>query len=477
MKTKFLLLVIVSILTDNLNAQITFEKHYGSAISDIGNFARQTSDGGFIMCGNFTDPSDYTSKAALLKTNAYGDSTWIKFYLPTGMINSSANCVQQTPDGGFVFCGSFQVNYYPGNDDIYIVKTDANGDTTWSKRYGNGMNINANANFIKPTADGGYIIAAIKQVDQSGGLQSYLIKTDPSGDTTWTLTTSSNINENCSSVQENPDGSFIVSGDASNAIYLRKVSSTGTLLWTQLFGATQLANNYRADAKRTSDKGYILCSTLLTGTGWGKIYLLKTDSLGNEIWSKKFGDENIDNWAYSVEQTADSGYIIAGKVPDINYNNQMFILKTSSTGDSLWGKSFGTGASGASVEELNGGGFVLAGSTAGPSYGGMDFYLVRTDNDGNIIPTSSNNILSDGINNSLSVYPNPFKTSTTILLPSEIKNSNLTIYNIFGQKVKTINVSGCKINIDRDDLPGGIYFIRFTKGNKTISIDKLIITD
>jgi hypothetical protein len=80
--------------------------------------------------------------------------------------------------------------------------------------------------------------------------------------------------------------------------------------------------------------------------------------------------------------------------------------------------------------------------------------------------------------NGILVYPNPFNSSSTIQLNKPVNNAELNIYNMYGQKIKTTNnISGDKIKIDRDNLPGGIYFIRLTQDNKVIATDKLIIID
>lgn len=76
------------------------------------------------------------------------------------------------------------------------------------------------------------------------------------------------------------------------------------------------------------------------------------------------------------------------------------------------------------------------------------------------------------------VYPKPFNSFATIQFNSVINNAELNIYNLHGQKVKTINhISGDRIKIYREDLQSGIYFIHLTQDNKTITTDKLIITN
>jgi hypothetical protein len=80
--------------------------------------------------------------------------------------------------------------------------------------------------------------------------------------------------------------------------------------------------------------------------------------------------------------------------------------------------------------------------------------------------------------NGFSVFPNPFVSSTTIQTFVNLKNATLTVCNSYGQTVKQVNnISGQIVSLSRANLPGGLYFIRLTEGNKIIAAEKLIITD
>ena len=80
--------------------------------------------------------------------------------------------------------------------------------------------------------------------------------------------------------------------------------------------------------------------------------------------------------------------------------------------------------------------------------------------------------------NGISVYPNPF-SSTTILQTNKIlKGATLNVYNLYGQQVNQIkNISGQTITLYRDNLPRGLYFICLTEDDKVITTNKLMITD
>ena len=91
---------------------------------------------------------------------------------------------------------------------------------------------------------------------------------------------------------------------------------------------------------------------------------------------------------------------------------------------------------------------------------------------------TTTNINENNDNNIISVYPNPFSTSTNITTTTSLKNANLVIYDIFGQIIRCKkNISGHQITIERDNLSSGLYFVQLTEDNKIIATEKLVITD
>ncbi len=108
----------------------------------------------------------------------------------------------------------------------------------------------------------------------------------------------------------------------------------------------------------------------------------------------------------------------------------------------------------------------------------QSFHQNFTDLSGTLTPCIVTNINENTEQLSISIYPNPFSTSTTLQTNYNLKGATLTIYNTLGQTVKQIeNVSEQTILLNRENLISGIYFIRLTQGNKVIVSDKLIIRD
>ncbi|MHC4540800.1 MAG: hypothetical protein ACYS74_13625, partial [Planctomycetota bacterium] len=147
--------------------------------------------------------------------------------------------VQQTTDGDYIVAG-YTYSFGTGSSDVYLIKTDPSGDTLWTRTYG-GSDIDYGYSVLQ-TTDGDYIVAGETQSFGAGPGDVYLIKTDPSGDTLWTRTYGGNGHDWGQSVQQTTDGGYIVSGQTNSFgpgqadVYLIKTDAVGDTLWTRTYG-------------------------------------------------------------------------------------------------------------------------------------------------------------------------------------------------------------------------------------------------
>ncbi|MBL7191850.1 hypothetical protein ISS30_09140 [bacterium] len=117
--------------------------------------------------------------------------------------------VQQTSDSGYIIAG-YTTSYGAGYYDVYLIKTDALGDTLWTKTFGG--NSGDGGSSVQQTSDGGYIIAGYTGSYGAGYADVYLIKTDANGDTSWSQTFGGSDWDYGYSVQQTTDGGYIVAG-------------------------------------------------------------------------------------------------------------------------------------------------------------------------------------------------------------------------------------------------------------------------
>ena len=142
-----------------------------------------------------------------------------------------------------------------------------------------------------------------------------MIKTDSNGNMVWSKTFGGSDDDWAWAVQQTSDGGYIIAGytesygSGGSDVWLIKTDSNGNMVWSKTFGGSDI--DYAESVQQTSDGGYIIAGVTAWSYGSGDVWLIKTDSNGNIEWSKTFGGSDYDE-AYSVQQTSDGGYIIAG---------------------------------------------------------------------------------------------------------------------------------------------------------------------
>jgi hypothetical protein len=125
------------------------------------------------------------------------------------------------------------------------------------------------------------------------------------------------------------------------------------------------------------------------GAGAYDVYLVKTDSRGDTLWTRTYGGAEVDE-GYSAEQTADGGYIIAGKTYSFGAGGvDVWLLKTNAAGDTIWTRTYGgpDDEVGSSVQQTTDGGYIVGGITNSFGAGGYDFYLIKTGGSGDTVWT------------------------------------------------------------------------------------------
>jgi hypothetical protein len=528
MKLKFLSIFLLTSCCFFGFGQVTFQKVYERKNENC-NSIQPTFDGGYIMAATKWNTGGQYDMS-LIKIDSTGELMWTKIY--GSILFTQGSFAEQTNDGGYIVAGLSQPGM-AGAYLIYIVKTDSAGILQWSKTYGGTWWSSYEAYKIKQTFDGGYIICGSASPNLLGPPAALLIKINAVGDTTWTKAYHGLRGANANSVEQTFDGGYVFTGDITDSLstfvtnaLIVKTDSNGDTLWTKCIGGS--FNNCYVSAnaiKQTFDSAYIMTGkTSSFGAGNDDVFLTKTDTGGNPVWTKTFGGIQADR-GISLAQTQDSGYVVAGYTFSFgNSNGEYYLIKTNSNGDTLWTKQYGTSSYdlASDVMQTSDAGYIVSGSSGGVGSFGM--YIIKTDSLGNsgcnenstptivtspvlqlanlqinhfrgitisIPPTFSTSAGSDsticstvGIpeyNNfdyAVNIYPNPFSQQTTLIFENSLQNATLSIMNCFGQLVKElVNISGHSFCIQRDNLPSGIYFVRLTINNEIISTNKLIIVN
>jgi uncharacterized delta-60 repeat protein len=500
---------LVALFIEYAHAQVRFVRAYGRPGYNGANSVQRTSDGGYIVAGWTTYMGTFNTDILLIKIDEFGNVQWAKTYGGTGY--DLAYSVQQTSDGGYIVAG-ITYSFGAGAYDAFLVKTDAFGNLQWAKTYG-GM-FDDLAHSVQRTSDGGYILAGYTYSFGAGYWDIFLIKTDANGNVQWAKTYGGTSDDWAYSVQQTSDGGYIVAGwtssfgAGSSDIFLIKTDAFGNVQWAKTYG--EAGNDVAYSVQRTSDGGYIVAGyTGSFGAGGSDFFLIKTNAFGNLQWAKTYGGM-FDDLAHSVQQTSDGGYIVAG----ITYSfgagaYDAFLVKTDTFGNLQWVKTYGgTSVDRAySVQQTSDGGYIVAGQTY------PNVFLIKTDANGDIgscgivssaIPTlgiispavdvASPSVSSPSLSVN-SVSPTDTSPALMILIPCPLSISEscqitrglITPYKggikVSGSgefEVKVYNVSGVMVksikgkNEVKLELSRGVYFVEVVSGGKVIR-EKVVI--
>ncbi|MCK4941054.1 T9SS type A sorting domain-containing protein, partial [candidate division WOR-3 bacterium] len=476
---------------DTLWTRIHSISPYGDI--DDGRCVRRTNDGGYIIAGACV-PNGGVSAAdvLLLKTDSLGYIQWVKSFGIEFMDEGLS--VEQTFDGGYIIGGRalFITGPNPNNDnqsDIWMIKTDLNGDTVWTKTYGDSGHDYCTS--IHQTSDSGYIMAGTMnsgrsyaptcflEYTQSTTECAFLTKTDSEGEIIWTKTYQVGSYGNC--VQQTTDGGYVLVGmivsDDQPDIYLVKTDSFGDTLWTETIGSTDSLEFGRA-VRQLSD-GYIIVGHIgpMPMAGVDGL-LVRTDPSGEVVWTNSYGD-SLSDVGNSIEVTPDGGFFVVGNtncMMHVHIGN-MWAFKTDAEGNLLWERIYDIALSDFcwSCTETSDGGYVVTG-LLGYSLGG-DLWLAKIGRESGIEDATQWPVRYPSIRN----HPNPFSKSTVIsYLISQPGFVSMGIYDMLGRKVHTLvnefqRADKYSIYFDARTLASGVYFCKLKVGDAAVETHSMLL--
>lgn len=313
-------------------------------------------------------------------------------FMPEEYTNYASNedsifSIEPTSDNGYILAGSTTLS--GTGVDAWLIKIDANGTEQWEKTFGGvGRDI---ANSAIQTSNGGYILVG---ETESYGTKSdaWAIKIDANGNEKWNKTFGGKNPDWIGMAKQTTDGGFVLTGYTESYGkggdgWLIKTDVNGNQQWSKTFGGKDYDCIF--SVKQTSDYGYILAGiTKSFGAGKYDAWMVRTDANGNKQWEKTFGGAE-DDTIYSFQKTFDGGFILTGDTVSHGgsydrYNDcywpNVWLIRTDSNGNLQWNRTFGGSwiNGGRSVQQTSDGGFILAG--VGSYY---DARLIKTDANGN----------------------------------------------------------------------------------------------
>jgi hypothetical protein len=360
----------------------TFSKTYGGSDYQQANSVIQTSDGGYALAGWTSSYGTGYYNFWLVKTDSQGNQQWTQAYGSAG--DSEASLVVQTSDGGYALAG-FTNSTGNGVYSFWLVKTDSKGSMQWSKAYGGSGD--SEAYVMIQTSDGGYLLAGYTTTPGTGGRQILLVKTDSNGNMIWNQTYGGPGDNVANSVIQTSDGGYAIAGSTDSAgaggndYYLVKVNANGIMEWSQTYGG--LGDDYAYSVVQSSDGGYTLAGYSYSySDGYNNFWLVKTDSNGNMLWSQTY-DGGADSEASSLVRTSDGGYAVAGNIQSSS-GEAIWLVKTDASGDAQWTQTYTSSGDNyaTSLIQTSDGGYAVAGYTDASGAGSTNFYLIKTTSTG-----------------------------------------------------------------------------------------------
>jgi hypothetical protein len=471
------MLVVVTAGVASAELETVWSETYGGAAADGFRQAIPTSDGGFIAAGYTYSFGAGDVDVFVVKTDAGGDTLWMRTYGGTSLDYGHGVC--ETSDGAFVVVG-YTMSYGEGREDVYLLKLDAGGDTSWARTYGGSGLDEARA--VCFTSDGYILVAGQTESFGSGLSDAYLLKIDSYGDTVWTRAIGGGDSDWAEDVFEMADGCYGLSGTTgsfnnSRDAYAVKLDRLGNVLWQSNYGDVF---DYRT-------RGFALADTGMVAAGWRtdqvnsdpcQAAFLRINPTGGRQTYRKYSHPYIE-YGCSICETADNGFLICGAAKDVStHKNDLFLVKRVQGTGWVWDQTVGGGGSdwGCSVAEVEPGYYIIAGYTESSGSGSFDGWLLKMREVDAAVPSAR------GRSSVFMVAPspNPFRPMAalnfTLACTMQIE---LAVYDVSGRRIAVLaeGLAGpgehAVIWYGKDDrgaeVSPGVYVARLAAGDSVVS--------
>lgn len=458
---------------------VRFNKTFGGPGEDQGRCAIQTLDKGYIAAGASSTYAFGGTDIWIVKTDSAGMHQWSKNY---GGINSEwAWSVVQLPDSGYAVAG-YTNSFGNGGYDMYLLRIDKSGNELWSKTFGGNDWDFAYA--MITTNDGGFLLAGSTASFGAGNDDAYLVKTDASGDTLWTKTYGGTGDDVARSIFQNSDGGYFFNGSTTSwgngghDLYYVRTNAAGVPAWEKTLGGSRDEESF-SGVQSAFDGGFLMVGytksfffpdSIETG------YLVRTAANGDTVYTHPVHTllPGYTTKLYSIIEMPDYNIVMLGQWEYMGQTDVYFYMADpyyvfiNSTTHGHYEES----DAGYSVRLCSDGGYIIAGATESFGQGLNDLYLVKTDSMG--LTSVYNSVSQIPVHtDKLLVIPNPVTDEGQIRLPQHVKATEIRIIisDITGRIVKNelLPVSEGRIIFKRDGMSSGAYsFILLNAKDKSI---------
>jgi len=482
-----LILVLLKPFTVTAQPELEWYRTYGGDYNDKAVSIVQTQDGGFAIVG-YTAPygtDDYD--IYLIKTDYYGEIQWEKTY--GGPREDWPAQIIEMPDGGFAIAGNTE-SFGVSMCDFWLVRTDSEGDSLWSRTYG--MRIDQVCVDMKLSPNRQFVLAGWNARGADNGPDFWVVVADENGDSLSARNYGNANREYCTAMMSTANGGFVLAGGLpEHAFGMIAFDSECDSLW----GLTSVRRSDHSEVRtlqQTENGGCLMIGYSSTGgvgrpgdsVGW----IVEVDSTGH-----RERDWVVDgagwNWFTSSVRSQDDGLILVGDyMKEWPGSHGIWIMKMSEDMDSLWSHEFDEGfpATCKKMIALEDGSYIIVGTTGVHGEENEDICVIKISSDLNAVQEvkqPSTPILS-------SIYPNPFNSTLTIEYVTgglETAATRVGVYDVNGREVANLlgstsvaavqgtppaaegRATANKVTWDASASPAGVYFLKVQTGGEVLT--------
>ena len=479
---KFIFCFFFFIITCVLEAQppSKFYTRIGGNGYDVGYDVKQTLDKGYIITGSTSSYGLGNTDMYLLKLDSMGQ---IKFQTTFGNVNNDlGKSVIQLIDSSYIMVG-YTNSIGFGGYDIFLVKADKYGALVWQKTIG-GTDWDF-ANSLQQTLDGGFIIAGSTYSYGYGNADGYVVKTDASGNISWSKTFGGANDDEFKSVIQTADGGYALAGytksygDLNGDAWVFKLLANGDSSWSKKYGG--IKEDFANSITQLQNLDIILAGgTRSSSTSGNSETNFTTLDILTGIQTHSYTDlSSVDEYYNDIEQGINGFIVACGSTHSVLYSFDGVVDMYTSNYNYF--NAFSAGASEAdellAITKTKDKGYVLVGKTN--SYGAIldDVFFIKMDSVGaygNNITSIQDNYLNEM---SISVFPNPSSDILNVSLSKELKmiNPNFKIVDIEGNEIIVGEINNHKTTIETQVLSSGLYFLQIFDGNSLLKTSKISV--
>ncbi|MCO4762270.1 MAG: hypothetical protein KC502_12240 [Myxococcales bacterium] len=355
-----------------------FGARVGGTADDVAFGVVQTQDGGFVLAGRTDSLKAGPNRGWAARVDRYGRFLWGRDLGPTAGYGTAAITHTGTD------------KYLIAHGAMTLVQLDDEGEIAWTKQHDTVGSFNHEVHALAQVKTGGAVMAGIAYTAKgttTASRDAVLIRLDDAGNKVWAESYKKDALTQAEDVAVLPDGYLLAGwtegkiGDSGRDFWAVRTGDTGKPVWSERWGGS--LDDEATAVVGADDGGFVLAGmTRSVGAGDVDLWLVKVDSEGKLLWSKTHGGDKADE-GHAMARVGDN-YIITGRRHSLGVGpGGLWVIEVDKTGELVWQQTYGAAwkAQGTAILTLSDG-FAVAGSTTRQSMGGNDFWLVRSDKEG-----------------------------------------------------------------------------------------------